>query len=187
MGIIEPLPGLAGGEAPVDTDALRSDEARAAFEAQFGSQPWMEDYWALRGEGWSWRQACYMIWASMPRESRTPTTQAELATQVLGLASDRQIRKWRNNNPAIDARIHALQVSALAKARPEIIKALIDSASRPDPRAHADRKMALEMLGDYTDETRVRVNVGEQDLETLPEEDLAALARVPGDGQADGE
>jgi len=143
----------------------------------------MDDYWALLAEGWPWRQAVYMIWSSLPKNARQPRTQGELATDVLGLTSDRAIREWKDKNPAIEARIAKLAASALGKARTEIYRALIHAASNPDPRAHSDRKLALEMMGDYVPKARLDVGtVLTEDLEEMDTEELAALAQVPGRG-----
>jgi hypothetical protein len=164
----------------LDEAQLRSAQARAIFEAQEGAVPWMDDYWALIGEGWSWRQATYMIWAALPKAQRRPKTQAELATAVLGLSSDRVIRDWKAN-PALDARVARLVSRALAHARPAIYAALIESATKPNPRAHADRRLALEMLGDYV--PKQKLNLGAElpdDLSDVGEGDLRATAALPG-------
>jgi hypothetical protein len=159
--MVPALPGMDGALNPVDEAQLRADEARRAFEAAEGSAPWMDDYWDLIGEGWPWRQAVYMVWACQPKDQRQPSTQRDLATQVLGLASDRQIREWRAKNPALDTRVAKLTASALSKARAEIYRALIEAASKPDPRAHQDRKLALELMGDYIPNSEMNLRVGE--------------------------
>lgn len=175
--IIQSLPGF-DVEPEANTEAkLRSDEARKIFETTGEYGEWLDDYFRLIAEGWPWRVAVYIIWASLPTDRRQPRTQQALATEVLGLASDRRIRQWRAQNPAIDTRIRALQVSALAKNRAQIIGALIESASNPDPRASSDRKMALEMLGDYIPRQATIstvVNVDEADTA-----DLLAQAQIP--------
>ena len=193
----DPLPGMDAQLNALDDAQIRAAKVRRIFEASEDYAPWLEDYWALLAEGWSWRQAVYMLWASQPRDKRIPKTQHELATQVLGLSSDRQIRAWREKNPAMDARIARLAASTLAKHRAEIYAALVAAASNPDPRAHSDRKLALELMGDYT--PRQRVDVGQilpDELEHAETEDLAALAQIPvlevedgsdGDGQQQGD
>jgi hypothetical protein len=172
----------------LDEAQLKSEEARRIFEASEKAEPWMDDYFKLRREGWSWRQACYMIWAALPAASRWPKTQQELATEVLGLSSDRAIRNWRANNPAMETRIAQLAASALGKARAEIYAALIEAASNPNPRAHADRKLALEMMGDYIPKQRVDVGaVLADDLSEVDTEDLIALAAPGGVDDDDDE
>lgn len=184
----EPLPGMEADIDALDEAQLKSEEARRIFEASEKAEPWMDDYFKLRREGWSWRQACYMIWAALPAASRWPKTQQELATEVLGLSSDRAIRNWRANNPAMETRIAQLAASALGKARAEIYAALIEAASNPNPRAHADRKLALEMMGDYIPKQRVDVGaVLADDLSEVDTEDLIALAAPGGVDDDDDE
>jgi hypothetical protein len=153
------LPALPGMEpAALDPhleDKLRADQARKIFEASEGSLDWMDDYWALRAEGWDWRHAVYIVWASLPTHQRQPPTQQELATQILGLSSDRQIRKWKDKNPAIEVRVRKLQRSALMKARADVMDALVQAASNPSPRASTDRKLYFEMTGDYEETLRI--------------------------------
>lgn len=178
------LPGMEGTINPLDEAQLRSDAARRIFEASEGAAPWLEDYWALLAEGWSWRQAVYLIWASQPKPTRLPRNQYELATKVLGLTSDRAIRDWRAENPAMEARIARLAASTLSKSRAEIYAALVESASDPDPRAHSDRRMALEMMGDYV--PRQKLLLGRElpdDLNEISDEELRMLEQVPGLGE----
>jgi len=176
------LPGFEEGQLnPLAEAQVRSAEARRIFEVQEGYQPWMQDYWRLVEEGWPWRQAVFMLWSALPVSKRTPRTQAELATEVLGLTTDRVIRDWKQN-PAMDAEIAKLAASALAKHRPEIYAALIESASNPNPRAHADRRLALEMLGDYDPKIGLTLMQGQaaaEDLSDLSDEELRALERGP--------
>jgi hypothetical protein len=160
---------------------MRSAAARAVFEVEEDASPWMNDYWELIAEGWAWRQAVLMLWEAQPARARTPKTQIELATQVLGLTSDRVISGWKQDNPAMAARIARLTVSAVSKARAEVIAALVAAASDPN------RKMVLEMTGDYV--PKMKVGVGAlQDLEEASTEELMALAQLPGtvgDDEAD--
>lgn len=199
--MVEQLPDVPGGsgegggetaegltelvlQAPEVSESFRrSEEARRIFESTEAAAPWLEDYWALLGEGWSWRQAVYMIWSSVPRDVRWPATQAELATRVLGLTSDRVIREWRDKNPAMDLRIAKLAASVLAKHRAEIYQALVASATNPDGRNHQDRRMALEMLGDYTPRQALQVSaVTAEEFRELDTEQLAAIAHQPAGG-----
>ncbi|MFQ5433983.1 MAG: hypothetical protein ACE5FD_03820 [Anaerolineae bacterium] len=183
LDAIVPLPGLDGQVKSYDEAQLRSEEARRLFEAGEEAGPWLDDYWKLCARGYSWRIAVYIIWAALPKDKRCPKTQADLATQVLGLSSDRRIRQWRLNNPAIENEIRMLQVSALTKARADIINALIESAGNPDPRASADRKVALEMLGEYIPRQAIGLGVGTiADMTDASTADLAAQAQIPGVG-----
>ncbi len=156
---------------------LRSETARSQFEGGKDRPGWFQRYNELRAAGWSWRVACYIAWASCPKRDRQPRSQEELATQILGLTSDRQIWTWRQRNPAIDETVAILQAAPLFEHRADIFKALIESATNPDYKSHQDRKIALEMLGDYI--PRLRVDDSRRtadDLADLSEEELARLA-----------
>jgi len=173
------LPGMEGALDPLSEAQLKSAEARAIFEATEESGPWMDDYWTLLDEGWTWRQAVYMLWEAQPPRKRIPHTQHELATRVLGLTSDRVISMWKQENPALVTRLRTLTVSVLEKARSRMLAALVESASKVDGRhSHADRKLALEMTGDYVRRQKVGVGLIE-DLEGASTEDLASMAQLP--------
>ncbi len=174
------LPGMEAALDPLSEAQIRSERARRVFEVEEQAGPWLDDYWALISGGWTWRQAVYMIWEAQPPRSRTPKTQSELATMVLGLTSDRMISKWKQDNPAMSARIAKLTVSALAKARAQVIAALAESAKSSNPRSHADRRMFLEMTGDYV--PRQKVDFGAvlpDDLSEMDSDDLRAVINVP--------
>jgi hypothetical protein len=183
------LPGLPETVAgnPADEAALLSEQYRLIFEDSEQAAGWLEDYFELVEEGWSWRQAVYMIWASQPKP-RTPATELELARQVLGLSSARAIRHWKADNPGMELRIRKLQLGALGKARAEVLEALVDSATTPSYRNYRDRELFLKMTGDYVPRERVDVGTAapESDLAALSAEELAALAEIPVDHEADG-
>jgi hypothetical protein len=110
---------------------------------------WLDEYQALRAEGWDWRKAAFIAWAASPTINRWPDNQKELATRVLGLKADRTIRKWRENDPRIDERIGRLQIEPMWQHRRDVLDTLITVAKLADPKAHPDRRMFLEMTGDY--------------------------------------
>lgn len=172
------LPDMDAALNPLEEAQIQSQRARAIFEAQEGAQPWMEDYWALLDEGWPWRQAVYMLWASLPADKRFPRTQGELATDILGLTSDRAIRDWKNSNPAIEIRIHKLATSVIAKRRSAVLHALAESASKPSYRNYNDRRLFLEITGDYVPK-RATLNLAadltEDDLDDMSTEDLRTI------------
>jgi hypothetical protein len=122
-------------------------EQRAA-QGYEGVPAYYEVYLDLLDDQWPPRVAAYIAWASAPRQNRWPKTQDELA-YLLGLTSDRQFTKWRKNNEAIDALISKLQLEPLLKHRADVIDALIQSATDPDYKSHQDRKLYLEITGDY--------------------------------------
>lgn len=146
--------------SPAEAELL-SNAARQALEDGSAEDPakapqtWLDDYRQLREDGWPWRLACYIAWQSAPRRNpdgtpRWPKTQAELAKEVLGLESDRVIRTWRERNPSIDAAIAMVKAKALFEHRRDVFNALVTSASNPNHKNHTDRKLFLEMTGDYT-------------------------------------
>ncbi|HOU13477.1 MAG TPA: hypothetical protein PKZ84_10190 [Anaerolineae bacterium] len=176
-----PLPGLEETLLnPLEEAQLKSLEARRIFEASScDADPWMDDYWALLGEGYTWRQAVYMLWAAQPTDKRVPRTQGELATQILGLASDRAIREWKRQRTDMDARIADLVHSVIVKNRARVLEALVESAASSNPRAHADRRMFLEMSRDYTPKQMIGIGA----ISAVPEWDEATLrakANIPG-------
>lgn len=163
-------------EAQIRSAEARSAEARRIFEVENGYDPWMDDYWRLVSAGWGWRKAVYMLWAALPPGKRRPRTLADLATEILGLTTDRQIHEWKKN-PAMDAEIARLAQSVLVKYRPRIYEALIEAATSPNPRAHADRRLALEMMGDYVAKQRLDVgNITSDTVGQASEDVLRQLA-----------
>lgn len=172
------LPEVEEESVSVEEARLRSEAARTKFESSGAS----DEYRALRSEGWAWRQAAYIAWAASPKP-RNPKTQEELARTVLGLASDRVINTWRIKNPMIVERIGMLQSATLFEHRAEIIAALVANATNPDYKGHNDRKLALEMLGDYVPTSKlsalVRKSGGAGDLSGMSEDELLALVSDP--------
>lgn len=160
---------------------LISRAAQAALEDGSGGDQaahWMRDYMDLRDGGWPWRVACYIAWSASPRADRWPKTQQQLAAEVLGLRSDRVIRQWREKNPAIDAAIAMCQSRTLFEHRAEVLKALVESASNADHKNHPDRKLFLEMIGDYTPRVDNTVTLAKpQELSKLSDAELAAVAK----------
>lgn len=159
---------LADGEGkPISPEEAkrRSDQARRALESRprmptrlspvsaknepDESVTWFDEYFKLVDGGWKWRVAAYIAWAASPRVGRWPATQEKLATDVLGLTSDRQITEWRKDNPHIMDLISDLQVAPMLSHRADVISALVTSAMTPDYKNHQDRELFLIMTGDY--------------------------------------
>lgn len=137
------------GSVSPEEARLRSEAARNALGNRTELPSWYEEYLNLLDGNWPWRVAAYIAWAASPRNGRWPETQDKLASEVLGLTSDRQITKWRAKNPAIMDMISALQVAPMMKHRADVVDALIKSATDPDYKSHQDRKLFLEITGDY--------------------------------------
>jgi hypothetical protein len=173
------LPEVESDGVSIEEARLRSEAARGMFEKS--GYKWGEEYLELRKNGWPWRQAAFIAWAALPKTLRVPKTQEELAQKVLGLTSDRSIMVWRNKNPMIDEMIGLLQSAPLFDYRSEIFKALIENAIKPDYKTHNDRKLALEMLGDYVPASKIAAEItrriGSNDLVNLSDDELAQLAK----------
>lgn len=171
---------------PAEEARLRSEAAREVFdEASFG---WMAEYRQLREGGWPWRVAAYIAWAASPKSDRSPKTQDELARNHLGLNSDRAISTWRRKNPAIDEMVAVLQSAPLFEHRAEIYDALIQVATRPEYKGHNDRKLALELLGDYVPAAKLEAilksaakggTADTDDEDTLMQVEAAAKGMAP--------
>jgi hypothetical protein len=149
----------------------------AAMEEGEGAG-WVDRYRDLLNAGWPWRVACYIAWASSPRIGRWPATQQALAADVLGLTSDRVIATWRKKNPTIDQLIAEWQALPLLEHRADVFAALAKSASDPDHRHNPDRKVYLEMTGDYVPRAKLDVRTSEvEDLSQMSDAELDKLAR----------
>ncbi len=156
---------------------LRSETARAALNSADVS--WKGEYDELVKGGWNWRVAAYIAWASSPKTTRAPKTQEELAQQHLGLTSDRAINSWRRKNPAIDEMVAILQAAPLWNHRAEIYEALITVATSAEYKGHNDRKLALELMGDYVPHSKIEAELNRRitdDLSNLPFEEKLKLA-----------
>jgi hypothetical protein len=177
------------GEEVQDGFALTPQQARERsetcrrmlerlFEQEQKDADWVGTYRMLRDAGWHWRMACYIAWQSSPRKLRWPKNQDELATQVLGLTSDRVITTWRQKNPAIDELVSLMQSIPLMADRADVFRALATSAADADHRSNPDRKLFFEMTGDYTPRTKVDIRKDVGDLSQYSEEELERIAKL---------
>jgi hypothetical protein len=172
---------------------IASEAARSALEGMFGkigSPRWIDEYMELRKGGWQWRVAAYIAWASSPKAGREPKTQEDLAKLHLGLTSDRVISTWRKRNPAIDEMVRVMQAAPLFKHRAEIFTALVAVAVRPEYKSHQDRKLALELMGDYMPARKVLAALSgrdKNDLSELSDEELQELSAALEDDHDDTE
>lgn len=157
----------------------RSETARLALKDRFaaGSLGWADDYYHLLDNGWPWRVAAYIAWASSPRANRFPKTQEELSTNILGLTSDRQISTWRKKNPAIDETIGLMQAAPLMDYRRDAFEALAESAADPSHHGAQDRKTFFTMTTDYVPHQKVDVERPKLDPSDLSIEELREIAK----------
>ena len=163
---------------PISEDTPGQAESRAAFE-RFNDKrakvPWWKEYLELRAEGWDWRRAALIAWLASPKSRRWPRTLLELATECLGLESDRAVRGWRKDDPEIDERAGRAQVAPLFEHRRDVIEALVAVAARKNHLAHSDRKLFLEMTGDYRPASKAKTE------EEINAEIEREMARVKGE------
>lgn len=138
---------------------------------------WMADYLKLINMGWPWRVAVYIAWAASPKLSRWPKTITELSTAVLGLTSPRTIYHWRRKYATIDSVVAMLQAAPLLEHRRDVLDALVEVASKADYKGFNDRKLFLELIGDYVPKSEIKARLGRvKDLSELSDEELDRLA-----------
>lgn len=127
-----------------------SRAARARFLDDYANDDrcsWWQEYLQLRIEGWDWRKAAYIAWAASPNKGRWPANQQDLATEILGLKSDRTIRNWREKIPELEQRVASLQIEPLMKHRRDAINALVDSMVVVGKNGSADRRTYFSLIG----------------------------------------
>lgn len=176
----------------VETDNVSVEDARIRYEAGrtalfalkgLSTEPeWFSRFEMLVAGNWTWRQACYIAWASMPKEKREPETQEELAKKYLNLSSDRVISTWRKKNPAIDSMIFMMQSIELWEYRGDGFRNLIEGMKRAgtDYKFFNHLRMFMELTGDYVPLSQVaavlkkKVSGGAHDVDEDVLDDLAA-------------
>lgn len=158
-----------------------SEAARKKLESMHAAKynetipSWFDDYMLLIGQGWPWRVAAYIAWAGSPRVDRWPGTQEQLATQVLGLTSPRAINNWRRKYPSIDGVVSMMLSKPLFDHRADVFKALVEMATTADYKSFNDRKLFLEMTGDYVPKSKLQVSGSAKDLSELSDDELDRL------------
>ncbi|PKN91095.1 MAG: hypothetical protein CVU44_20990 [Chloroflexi bacterium HGW-Chloroflexi-6] len=153
---------------------MRRETAWQALKAlRSAKEPpaWLDDVFKLIEWGWTWRQAAYIAWCASPKIGRKPANQEDLATDYLGLSSDRAISTWRKRNPAIEDAIGLLQAAPLWESRADDFRALAEGAAKAgdDYKFFPHLKLKLEMRGDY---------VPKSELEALLKRKSASGAEV---------
>ena len=156
-----------------------SEAARLAFDQvretsrEGEGRGWFDEYLKLIELGWPWRVACYIAWAASPRATRWPKTLKELASLVLGLRSSRQIHTWRTKYPTIDEMVAMMQAAPLFEHRRDVIEALVKMASEPDYKSFNDRKLFLELVGDYVPRSQLDLGkAAKGDVQEMTDEEL---------------
>lgn len=97
---------------------------------------------------WDWRKALYIAWSCVPTSKRWPKHEVQLI-ELLGLANTTTIRRWKYGDPEIEDRIAAGPKKLLGDHIVDVLEALVKVATQPDAKAHQDRKLFLEMTGQY--------------------------------------
>lgn len=137
---------------------------------------------------WDWRKALYIAWSCVPKAQREPKALEELCS-LLGLASTGTVRNWRRKDPGIAERIAELPRSLLLNHVVDVYDALVSVASLADPKAFNDRRLFLELTGQYSPKGAVVVSGPEggavpldftYGLAELSDEELDALDRIAG-------
>lgn len=169
------------GALSFETVRRREALAMQAFREKTMSLPYFETFLDLLDGSWPPRIAAFIAWASSPKIDRKPATQDELA-QMLGLTSDRQFSKWRRQFPSIDGLIAKLQIEPLLKHRADVFQALADSASNPDYKHHADRKLFAEITGDYVPSAKFEAELKRSAAGLIEGQPTAVLEQLAGGG-----
>ncbi len=136
------------------SEALR-EELKGIWPQMEEAPTWLESYQDLRAKGWDWRKAAFIAWSACPTDKRWPKTIGELAVTVLGLRSDRAIRKWRENDPRIDEQIGKMLISEMMDHRQDAIQAMIAVASKDEASGFNDRQMLLKITGVIKDKVQM--------------------------------
>lgn len=171
-------PPLIEGIEPLELIDQTHEAERRLFEDGLANLPFGGLYWSLRQEGWYFIDAAYIAWKSLPRKARYPEKLSELA-DLLG-TSARNIQLRRQKNPQIESRAMAATLAGEFLDRAgDVIDALIESATTPDYKNHADRKLYLEMAGIYTPKQELGLTArSEAPEEELTEEELRRRAKM---------
>lgn len=97
---------------------------------------------------WDWRKALFIAWSCVPKAQRAPKTLEELCS-ILGLASTGTVRNWRRKDPGLSERIAELPKQLLLNHLADVYDALVAVASSADAKGFNDRRLFLELTGQY--------------------------------------
>lgn len=176
--------------APGQAESRASKSALDDWTAELSTKPaWYDLYQDLLAEKtedgkarWDWRKALFIAWSSLPTKLRQPSTQAELATDYLGLRNDRTIRDWKAKDAGIEERIADGPKRMLLSRLADIMDASIQVAIDPIPQATPERRMLLEIAGVYKPKEGREISgpdgkpIDVRDVGELSDDDLARIA-----------
>lgn len=174
------------GALSVDDIRIRAEAARAKLEngeswkrstlGKVVPPAWYQEYLQLLAGGWDWRVAVYIAWKATPKKYRWPESQEELATEVLGLSSDRVISAWRAKNPAIDAMVQDVGSARVLDRLSDSIEAMLEVAAMPNYKGRGDRELHFKLAGVLSEQIDINDKSGLPDLTKLSWEDKVKLA-----------
>lgn len=169
-------------------DARRARPEEEWEEASPEPVAWEAMYYDLLAEKtadgrarWDWRKALYIAWNCVPSSKRWPKYEIELI-DILGLTNTRTIRQWKQNDPEIEKRIQEGPKALLMGHVADVLEALVRVATQANSKAHQDRKLFLEMTGQYKPAGKVEVTgedggpIEYRDVNELSDEELARIA-----------
>ena len=176
---------LAGFPAAIDAPGqLESRVARARLDELLAKMETPPDWFGMYADlleerwpetnrrRWQWRTALYIAWSCTPRDRRWPKTKGELAN-LLGCAES-AFRVWRHKDPEIDERIRSLPATMLLEHVAGVFDALATVAQQADPRAFQDRRLFLEITGNYQPSGNLAVSMTPISYIEVAEEDDGA-------------
>ena len=136
------------GKAALDAllTATEPPEWKALYEQLLNERNERDGY--VIGPRWDWRKALYIAWSVVPKARRQPATEEELAV-LLNLKNTRTIRMWKQKFPEIEERIAKLPKQLLMTHLSEVYDTLVAVATMPIPAAYSDRRLYLELVGEY--------------------------------------
>lgn len=153
-------------EKPLSWQEIKEREmaARLILKEKLDNQndlpSWAETYHQLINSNVPWKIAAYVAWSTVMKNNRYPKTLDELAKEVLGLNSARQIFEWRRKFPYIDQMIADLQASAYMEYIPGAIAASGEVASRDDYKSTPERRLLFEAVGIIQNKSKIQVEEG---------------------------
>lgn len=177
---------LAARLAPAEPEFVEASAEPVAWEALY--RDLLEERTPDGKLRWDWRKALYIAWSCVPTGQRWPKYEYELATDFLGLTNTRTIREWKLKDPEIEERIAAGPKRLLLGHVADVLEALVAVATQWDAKSHQDRKLFLEMTGQYKPAGKVELTgegggpVDVRDVSELSDDELARIAtgRSPG-------
>lgn len=119
---------------------------------------------------WDWRKALYIAWNCTPRDKRWPKFEKDVAA-LLGLSNTRTMRHWREQDPEMGERIARLPTEMLLGHVADVFDALVKVAKDPDPKCFQDRRLFLELTGNYRPSGNVNLSMTPISYIEAPDED----------------